>query len=705
MADWRGRLRMDGQRGALFAWAPVCLGLGVGFYFALPAEPTSGHWAGLAGALFLGLVAIAGGLWRVPLAVGLVLVGVGLGLGGIRNWQVAAPVLDFRYYGAVEGRIVEIDRSASDMPRLTLDRVVLERMDPDRTPARVRLSLHGAQEWLDPRPGQRIVVTAYLLPPQGPVEPGGFDFQRMAWFDRLGAVGYARTPALLLEPPGRELPVNRLRARIGAYVNAHMDGEAGAIAVALTTGDRSGIPAATLQDLRDSNLAHLLAISGLHMGILTGVVFGALRFLLAAVPGPSLRWPAKSIAAVGALAGGAVYLALSGGNVATQRAFIMVAVVLIAVILGRRAMTLRSVALAALIVLILRPEALAGPGFQMSFAATTGLIAVFRMLRDRFGVGRPGPLRFAVSLVLSSAIAGAATAPFAAAHFNQISQYGLLANILSVPLMGTVLMPAAVLAAVLAPFGLAWIGLAAMAPPIHWILAVADWVSNLDGAIIPVPSPGAAVLPMISLGALWIIVWRGRWAVAGVAPLAMAFAMWSEVTRPAVLVDASGGLVGIMGPEGRALSKPLGSGFAARVWLENDGDLADQVVAAGRPGLVRDGSTVVGTVGETEVWHVFGRGGTARAEAACIPGRIVVTTSEAADTGGCLMFTEKVLRETGSIAFRVTDRGVTIETAAAASGSRPWSPDTGQPLPELNADTPIIAESGLQAAVASIASR
>ena len=196
--------------------------------------------------------------------------------------------------------------------------------------------------------------------------------------------------------------------------------------------------------MRASNLAHLLAISGLHMGLMAGVVFAALRLAFALVPPLVLRLPARSIAAAGALAAAAFYLALSGGNVATQRAFVMVAVMLCALMIGRRAISLRGVAIAATIVLVLRPEALMGPGFQMSFAATTALVAVFGWMRD--GEIRLGPkwLQPVVAVVISSAVAGFATAPIAAAHFNAIAQYGLLANLASVPLMGVLVIPAAV---------------------------------------------------------------------------------------------------------------------------------------------------------------------------------------------------------------------------------------------------------------------
>ena len=264
-----------------------------------------------------------------------------------------------------------------------------------------------------------------------------------------------------------------------------MPGAAGGFAAAILTGDRSGVDVAHLEDLRNSNLAHLLAISGLHMGLLTGFVFAALRFVMALWPGFALRVPTRKLAALGALAAGAFYLALSGGNVATQRAYVMVAVMFVAVLLDRRAISLRSVAIAAVVVLVLRPEALVQAGFQMSFAATVALVAIFRALNDD-GTWRERVPRWAMpiaSVALCSVVAGVATAPIAAASFNRLVEYGLLANLAAVPLMGLVIMPAGVVAAVLAPFGLEGLALGVMAPAIEWILMVARFVANLDGAV------------------------------------------------------------------------------------------------------------------------------------------------------------------------------------------------------------------------------
>ncbi len=680
-------LRLDAQRGALVPWVPVCLGIGIGCYFALPAEPTRGVWILLAAAICLAIPALAAGMWRWPLAVALVLVATGFGLAGVRTHQVAGPVIDWRYYGAVEGRVIEVDRSASDMPRITLDEVVLERVAAFETPRRVRISLHGAQDWLEPRPGQRIMVTGHLSQPQGPVEPGGFDFQRMAWYESLGAVGYARTPALLMAPDDGTRPIGRIRMAISRYVVAVLPGEAGAFAAAITTGDRSAMSTGTLEALRASNLAHLLAISGLHMGLLTGAAFAALRFGLVLVPGLALRRPVKKYAALGALAAGAFYLALSGGNVATQRAFIMAAVMLLAVCLDRRAVTLRAVAVSATIVLLLRPEAVTEPGFQMSFAATTALVAVFRALRNRTPARQSRWVAPVVGVLMSSAIAGAATAPYGAAHFNQVSHYGLLANMLAVPVMGAIVMPAALLAACLAPLGLAWLGLWIMKPAVVWIMIVAHWVADLPHAVSHVPAAPAPFLPIFTLGMLVVVLWQGRGRWTGVGIAAVAGGMWLAADRPDILIAPSGGLVGVLQADGRALSKPRGDGFAARVWLENDGDTPDQELAASRH-VVEDGNARF-TLGGLDLVQVMGRGSSERAQQFCRQVDIVVTTMDVErDGGSCLLLNAPLLRKTGAVSVRLAEDRADLISARIVSGRRPWNTgaDWPEPLPQLRID-------------------
>lgn len=673
-------LILDEQRGALFPWVPVFFAIGIGFYFALPEEPGAMGWSllGVVAALSIGAVLATRFHWPLLVAVAAVLLGVLVA--GARSHSISEPVLPFRYYGPIEGRIVNIDRSQSDAVRLTLDRVVLSDMRPEITPTRVRVSLHGEQGWVAPEPGLTVMMTGHLSPPGGPVEPGGFDFQRQAWFGKLGAVGYTRTPVLALYPASdghAGLMVFRIRNAISTYVITALPGQAGAFAAAITTGDRSAIDAEVMEDLRASNLAHLLAISGLHMGLLTGFVFASVRYGLALIPPVALRWPVKKVAAAVALAAGVFYLALSGGNVATERAFIMVAVMFVAILFDRRALTLRAVALAALIVLTLRPEALLGPGFQMSFAATTALVAVFGWVRDARDPASPrrvpGWLVPVVAVLLSSLIAGFATAPIAASHFNRVPHYGLIANMLSVPLMGSIIIPGAVIAALLAPVGLAWVGLRIMEYPILWILAVAGEVASWPGALSHVTSPPAWGLPVLVLGLLFVVLWQGRWRVLGVAPAVLALAFWGSDDRPDILISDTAGLVGVMTAEGRALSKPRGDGFAASSWLENDGDAADQALAAERLGFEGESGTrhferrgVVGI-------HLTGRGAVDRVPSACRETGFVVLAGDVEPPQGCHVIDRQVLSETGAIAIFIEDGQARVVTVSDHVGQRVWN--------------------------------
>lgn len=665
------------QRGHLIGWVPVCLGAGIGIYFVLREEPTAAFMVGL-GIAAIGL-AIAGRwvgyAWR-PLITAMVLICAGLGAAKVRTELVAAPVLDFRYYGPIEGRIVGIDRSGSDALRLTLDRVRLDRVAPDRMPGQVRVSLHGPVPDRPFLPGERVMMTGHLSPPSGPAEPGGYDFRRHAWFAGLGAVGYTRTPTLRAAPadPGDlRTAVFKARMAVSRGVQQALPGETGAFAAAILSGDRSGIGQDVLDDLRAANLAHLLAISGLHMGLLTGVVFAALRVGLILLPGIGPRLPAKKIAAAGALVAAAGYLALSGGNVATERAFVMVAVMLVAIMLGRRALTLRAVAIAAVIVLVLQPEALAGPGFQMSFAATVALVAVFHALRDVTRDRVPRWARGGLAVVMSSLVAGLATAPFAAAHFNQISHFGLIANLVSVPLMGALIMPAAVLAACLAPLGLAWVGLMVMGWGLRWILWVAETVAGWDGAVSHVHSPGPWALPAFAVGALLVILWQGRARAWGVPVMACALVMWTQATRPPVLIAESGGLIGVMTTEGRALSRGSGDGFVAGVWLENDGAPVLQEVAGSRPGIDRDGRVFRAQLGSWTIVQVAGK--TALAElAGCGGADILVSNQWDIGPRPCLVLDATALRGTGAVALSLSDAGgLRLHLAMSSSGDRPWT--------------------------------
>ncbi len=700
--------RVESRRFVL--WLPVFLGVGIWAYFALPVEPAPGWgwlWAGPALVIATGLARRAG--WgALALCWAGFALAAGFGLAILSARMADAPQVRWPLGETVEGRVIEVSRSASGAPRLLLDRVVVYGVEPEETPVRLRLTVldgglgggpDGAGE-AGPAPGQRVRVYASLIPTGEPVEPGAFDFHRRAFFERLGGIGLTRGHLLVV--PGLEsgwidhawMAIARTRHALSRYLRAVLPGRQGAFAAAIIVGDRAAIDDADAEALRAANLSHLLAISGLHMGILTGLVFGLVRLLLAALPWTAYRLSTKKTAAVAALAAGLAYLLLSGATVATQRAFIMVAVAFTAVLLDRPAITMRALAVAAVVILVIRPISLLDAGFQMSFAATGALVAGYEALRgwrarhphvrvrraegwrDRLGWMLRLAAVYVAALLFTSALAGAATAPIAAWHFNRTAPYGLLANLLAVPVMGLWIAPLACISAAVAPLGLAEPVLRAMGLGIEHILVVAHWVGGLPGAVQPVRAAGPAVLALIALGGLWLALWRGTWRLAGAAGIAAALVLWHFAPpRPALLVAPGGMLVGLMGPEGRVLDKESAQSFAAETWLRRDGDARTQAVAAARPGLARAGRDVGG--GFANGWRLEVGGG--RPEPAdlarlCRPRTLVIARNGGPVEGPCLYFGEEELRAAGALAVSTDGDGLAVRRGRDDSRGRLWAP-------------------------------
>jgi competence protein ComEC len=366
----------------------------------------------------------------------------------------------------------------------------------------------------------------------------------------------------------------------------------------------------------------------------------------------------------------------------------MVSLLLGSVLLDRRVLTLRSVALAALILLIWQPESLLAPGFQLSFAATIALIAGYapaeRFLRDK---GLSGWLVPVAMMVVTSGMAGLATAPFSAATFNQMTAYGLLANLLTVPVM-SVLMGAGAVAALLAPVGLAAPALVVMGWAAQWILGVAHWIAGLNGAITPVPQPGPWVIPLITLGALWALIWQGRARLLGMVPLALAFGLWVTAERPALLISSDGVLAGVLGPQGRALSASRGAGFSAESWLADDGDLALQGEAATRAGFLGEKTQRAFQINGLRGVVLSGKEAGGNVATACAVADIVVLPARFGPAPlrpkGCTVIDATLLRQSGALAGVLQDDGLLLvpvhRAARIWSGvTRPMKPLLSQP--------------------------
>ncbi|HEY0302242.1 MAG TPA: ComEC/Rec2 family competence protein, partial [Rhizomicrobium sp.] len=461
------------------------------------------------------------------------------------------------------------------------------RFTPQTTPVRIRITVRAATPL--PAPGSWVHVTAVLMPPPSPAAPGGYDFGRAAYYSRLGAVGYAYgrpkpIPSLrgetLLEDGFARL--ERLRNAMTLRIREVLPGPEGAIAAALITGERSSVDEADVQAYRDSGLMHVLSISGLHLALAGGLFFWVLRALLAAVPSVALRYPIKKWAALAALAGATFYLLISGCEAPAVRSWIMLALMFTAILFDRPAITMRTVAIAAALLLLLAPESLLAPGFEMSFAAVIALVAfgeweLSRNPDDEAPRTIPRRVwRYLAGIVTASIVAGLATAPFVIFHFGRSSQYGILANLLSLPIAGFVIMPAAAATMVLMPFGLDRLPLLAMGKGVALMSAVAHWVAGLPGATTSFAVWPLGALLAVAFGGLWLSLWRRAWRWLGLAPIALGLVLAYAAVPPDLLIARDGLTVALRVPGGSLkLLRPAKDKYAAAEWLKRDGDSHD----------------------------------------------------------------------------------------------------------------------------------
>ncbi len=511
------------ERGRFAPWLPVFLGAGALSYFQLTSEPAP--WIGpasIAVAVALCILAWRGFAAR-PAATALLAAAIGFTAGQMAAWRAlpiqALPRTAIVLTGTVRG--VEI------MPegrRVTIADAAWPDQPPLARHIRIRLPDTDAA---DIAAGDTIRVRALLRPPANPAYPGAWDLQREAFFSGLAGGGRALGPVQRLShapPQGVGAWVQSLRDAVAARILAGLDTPEGGIAATLLTGTASAIPPADRAAFRDSGLAHLLAVAGLHIGIVMGLIMGSTRFILACSERAALFWPCKQIAAIAALAAGAFYLVLTGAHVPILRSFAMAALVTLGVALGRRAVSLRGLALAATVILLLTPQEIVGVSFQMSFAAVLALIAGYEVMRPYLvrrrsdGWGRHTALH-AAALMLTSLLAGVASAPYGAYHFGQIQAYFILANLIAVPLTAFWVMPAGLAALALMPLGLERLALAPMGWGIDAVLWVARTVSALPAATIGVPHMPGWGLVVLSLGIAWLGLWRTRLRLVGLAPI------------------------------------------------------------------------------------------------------------------------------------------------------------------------------------------
>ncbi|MEP0520824.1 MAG: ComEC/Rec2 family competence protein [Hyphomicrobiales bacterium] len=572
----------------VFAWIPVLLGLGVIAYFAMPKEPNG-----------IGLMAVfmvlAGLTWRMRkihaafifCVSGLLFLG-GVVVAKLETDRLSTPLLKQAGTFVISGQVTEL--VPSDKRTRVILRNVLDRGQIPNDFAGVQLSAYN-KHVENLQVGDVIQVRARLEPMSGPLLPNGYDFRRVGYFKGLSARGFLLEEAIpILDFSADTAPsfmdrLNKLRHEIADRISQAVPGQGGALAAALLVGQRAGIADDVQEALRNSGLAHILAISGLHMALITSLIFGAVRLCGACAKEFSARHDVKKLAAATALVGALIYLALSGSAISAQRAFLMAAVFLIAILFDRAALTMRNVAISALVILVVQPSSILSPGFQMSFMAVIALVAVYR----REGLFSSFKRRFAkrglsvkalvgtLGLLLTSVVAGFATSPFAIHHFYQTAIYGLLGNLAAMPIVAMLVMPMGIFALILMPFGLELLPLSLMEFGLRYVVSVSKWVSEIDGSVYVYGQQDALVTLMFALCLLVACLLRTklRFVFAGAFGLLAIVTTLSQDVQSILFISPDGKMIASREPEGMKFFGASRNEFTAGIWMRAVGDSRD----------------------------------------------------------------------------------------------------------------------------------
>lgn len=582
------------DRGLAFLFLPVAMGSGAALFYMSATDP---GLAVLAAGLLLGLLAAVWtrenhiGIARIALFATAAFTGA---LAAGYESRNGAILLDMDVTTTISGTVEAREFDPGGRVRYLIRLVSTSDPEIRRAPARVRI-VAGSPHATAPI-GAMISGRARLSSPSGPVMPGGYDFAFRAFVDGIGAQGFFYRAPDYAEPRATRatltdgliqdarLGLRDTRERISARIREILPGDPGGIAAALAVSDRRGISQPAVDALRATGLAHILAISGLHMALAAGTLFVVIRTGLAVFPALVEAWPVKKFAAIGALLTATAYLLISGGSVSTQRAWVMLTVMLVAVLADRPALTMRNVALAATVIILVTPSAVVGPSFQMSFAATAALISAYAAMARRAREKPASPLFLApgsrlrrwlgfgakavLGLAITSLVAGLATGLFSAHHFHRVAGNGLLANVLAMPLVTLVVMPAGLAAMLLMPFGLDEWPLRLMGQGLEGVIAAAHYVNGLGGDVTIGQIPLAATVTA-GAGLVVLMFLRSRLRLGGLALIGLG-AMLAlppiAAPDPDILISETGDLVGLSGPAGLATNAARPSDFVFSQW-------------------------------------------------------------------------------------------------------------------------------------------
>lgn len=676
----------------------MAFGIGAAIYLALPAEPLA--------VVAFALLALAGALvaacarWSLgrPLTIALSLIAfalAGFAAGKLRTDSVRAPIAPAGGgVRTIEGFVVDVASPGQGGPRLLLAPIQISGLSPVETPIRVRVTLQDDDTL--PAPGTVVSVRGMLNAPPPPASPGSYDFARDAFFDGIGGVGFALTkvrPVEAASAPWRlalEMKVNAARWALAKQIVEDMGVESGGLAAAMVTGHEAFVPKEQVEALRASGLAHIVSISGLHMAIVGGFTFALVRLGVAAWPWAALRVSSKKVAALVGLAAVCGYLVLSGAPSPAERAAITAGAAFFAILVDRRAISLHTLAIAALAIMLFQPEAVTEPGFQMSFAATTALVALAEAWpRAAKEINTPWPIRivqgvgvWTAASVGASFVAGLATGPFAMQHFNRVSTFGLAANLLVAPISSFLMMPALAVGAVLAPLGLGDLPLSAAGLAIDTMNRIAVTVAGLPNSQLIIPSAPGWTLAAAFIGILWLCLWKGPLRWLGL-PLALSVALYPRPPAPDAWIAADGSTVAVRRGDQAILFRPDAKLFAAELWARRRGLTVPE-----------DGMAVRETSYDCDRWSCAPRAGVETPRVAAIMTRrastierklplfcdwaeVVIVRGEAPACPKALTLTQADFARGGSAELYRTPAGWRVVWAQDLRGQRPWTGPSG----------------------------
>jgi competence protein ComEC len=673
--------------GRLLPWFAVAYGFGIVLYFTAEREPA--WWAATILAALCATFAVLLRRQFIPFAIALGALGMaaGFAVATVKTVLIDHPVLRFSASGVTVAGFVELREESQHTDRFVLR---VERMDGGRMaekPQRVRLSV---KRGMAPAPGSFVEAKALLDPPLQPLEPGSYDFARDLYFQGIGASGFVRGAVKVITPPSEQgllhranAVIQRMRDAIDARIRAVLRGDPGAIAAMLIDGRRDSIDSHLYDAMFVSGIGHVLSISGYHMAVVAGMIFFIFRAFFALIPGLADRAPIKKWAAFAALIVTTFYLLLSGAEVATQRSFIMIAVVLTGVMLDRPTVTMRTLTVAALLVLVLAPEAVVHPSFQMSFAATLALIAGYERGAIKLRANADSSLgaRAAlwgineiVGLTLASLLAGFATTSYAAYHFHRIAPYGVLANLLAMPVVSAWVMPMGIFGVVAMPFGFDAVFWRQMGYGIEWMDTVALWVASLPGAFGRVTSFGTGPLLFATAGLLVIGLLKTPLWWSGVLLVVIAVIWAARTPVPDVLMAGDGRTFAVRGADGRlAFHHSGGDSFATREWLAADADGRDVKDKGLGQGISCDASGCIGKLADGALVS-YALEPDAFEEDCRRTMLILATHDDPPPDCSAMVIGRDVWRRRGALSLRRNGTGFIVEGTRPENFDRPWAP-------------------------------